>query len=489
MNPNTKVKIIAGASERVEKIGTVTDEKGNGRNRGKIPVYLELGRKTGTYWYEKDELEVLEELKEKPASPKIIILAIKKIQRDGGTQIREKIDEATVSDYAEDMRSGAVFPAVTVYFDGACYWLSDGYHRVLAAETIGTEEIPAEIRQGSQRDAILHSCGANASHGLRRTNQDKKNSVLRLLHDPEWKSWSDREVSRKCKVSQPFVSKIRQSLTDNIISEQQGVTDNQREDKQRIYKTKHGTIAVMNTAQIGKSSNQREFKQGDSIRVKPSYSLLAGQYGTIVSLPNQMSAIVQFEGNKRELINIEHLELESGRETKKNFSSSESLLELPNLSEQVSHPEVQQPMTPPHTHKKSALSQPTSFSSVSEELEEKQKQLGLKYNLSSDQVLPDVKRNYDNPTDAQVDDRAFVYPIAEPETINPNAIVNNFINQMEYLGTSHLKVVAKAIAIHKFDALEDVAVVLAQSPERAEMIVRAIANIYPDVARKVLQEN
>ena len=60
---------------------------------------------------------------------------------------------------------------------------------------------------------------------------------------------------------------------------------------------------------------------------------------------------------------------------------------------------------------------------------------------------------------------------------------------MEYLGTSHLKVVAKAISIHNSDALEDVAVALAQSPERAEMIVEAIANIYPDVARKVLEEN
>lgn len=68
------------------------------------------------------------------------------------------------------------------------------------------------------RDAILFSVGVNSSHGLRRTNADKRRSVMRLLDDAEWSTWSDREIARRCGVSQPFVGNLRPSdpkHTDN----------------------------------------------------------------------------------------------------------------------------------------------------------------------------------------------------------------------------------------------------------------------------------
>ena len=34
------------------------------------------------------------------------------------------------------MEEGAIFPPVTVFFDGEHFWLADGFHRVQAAETI-----------------------------------------------------------------------------------------------------------------------------------------------------------------------------------------------------------------------------------------------------------------------------------------------------------------------------------------------------------------
>jgi hypothetical protein len=38
---------------------------------------------------------------------------------------------------------------------------------------------------------VLHSAGANAMHGLRRTNADKRRTVMLLLQDEEWAAWSD----------------------------------------------------------------------------------------------------------------------------------------------------------------------------------------------------------------------------------------------------------------------------------------------------------
>jgi hypothetical protein len=57
--------------------------------------------------------------------------------------------------------------------------------------------IAADVRPGGQREAILHSVGANAKHGWRRSNEDKRKTVLTLLNDPEWAQWSDREIGRR----------------------------------------------------------------------------------------------------------------------------------------------------------------------------------------------------------------------------------------------------------------------------------------------------
>ena len=64
-------------------------------------------------------------------------------------------------------------------------------------------------RQGTQRDAVLFSVGANGSHGLRRTNADKRRAVETLLRDAEWSQWSNREVARKCSVDESLVRNMR----------------------------------------------------------------------------------------------------------------------------------------------------------------------------------------------------------------------------------------------------------------------------------------
>lgn len=174
------------------------------------------------------------------------MIEISQIRTDGGTQSRAKINEETVAEYAEAMADpNAVFPPAIVYYDGKEYWLADGFHRVAAWSRIGRVEVPADVRQGTRRDAILHSCAANSAHGLRRSNADKRRAVMTLLDDPEWSQWSDREIARRCAVSHEFVRKMRPSLS-TVDSEP------------RAYTTKHGTAAQMNTANIGGSKADQE---------------------------------------------------------------------------------------------------------------------------------------------------------------------------------------------------------------------------------------
>lgn len=130
--------------------------------------------------------------------------------RVGGT------NPETVTEYAEAMQGGAIFPAVILFSNGDGFFAADGFHRIAAARKAGLGAIPAEVRQGTLRDAILHAAGANADHGLRRTNADKRRAVTTLLTDPEWAGWSDRKIGEVARVDHKTVASIRRELTGEI---------------------------------------------------------------------------------------------------------------------------------------------------------------------------------------------------------------------------------------------------------------------------------
>lgn len=142
-----------------------------------------------------------------PAEPSTIALAT--ITRDPELLCRASgIDSATVAEYAELYKAGAPLPPVVVFTDGkGSNWLADGFHRCGAAEAAGLAEVPADVRQGGRREALLHAAGANAGHGLRRTNADKRRAVLLVI--AAFPKWSDRKVGQVCGVSHPFVGSVR----------------------------------------------------------------------------------------------------------------------------------------------------------------------------------------------------------------------------------------------------------------------------------------
>ena len=135
-------------------------------------------------------------------------IALASISINGGTQSRAAIDAAVVAEYVENIDA---LPAVMLFHDGTDYWLADGFHRHRAHVDAGRVEIEAIVRQGSRRDAILYSVGANSAHGLRRSNDDKRRAVETLLADAEWSAWSDRAIAKAAGVSHTFVQSIRNS--------------------------------------------------------------------------------------------------------------------------------------------------------------------------------------------------------------------------------------------------------------------------------------
>lgn len=128
---------------------------------------------------------------------------------DERCQPRVQMDLILIAEYAEAMKAGDEFPAVTVFRDGETYWLADGFHRLAAAKEAGKAHVVCDVYPGTIRDAILHAVGANAEHGKRRTNEDKRRAVKTLLNDPEWAEWTDHQIARQCAVSHMTVGRIR----------------------------------------------------------------------------------------------------------------------------------------------------------------------------------------------------------------------------------------------------------------------------------------
>lgn len=179
------------------------------------------------------------------ARPVIERLSLTAIRTDGGTQPRAQMDMVYVADLAQAIQDGANIPAIITYYDGADYWLADGFHRYNASQQLDRVTIDTEVRQGTRRDAVLCSVGANATHGLRRTNGDKRRAVETLLRDEEWVKWSDGDIARKCAVSVMTVGRIRQELISN------NVIDSPVE----RFVQRNGTIYTMNAAKIGRTTS------------------------------------------------------------------------------------------------------------------------------------------------------------------------------------------------------------------------------------------
>jgi hypothetical protein len=94
-----------------------------------------------------------------------------------------------------------------VFQDGNKYVLADGFHRVAAARRNHFRDVLAEIRPGTQTDALHYALSANTGPGLARTYKDKRRSVALAL--AQWPDLSTRELARICAVSDPFVTTWR----------------------------------------------------------------------------------------------------------------------------------------------------------------------------------------------------------------------------------------------------------------------------------------
>jgi len=139
----------------------------------------------------------------------------KRIRTDLGTQMRIAMNEDVVKEYAEAMQAGCEFPALRAYFDepNDVIILADGFHRLAAHNKVRpNDQILVELIIGTAEDAQWESIGANKAHGLRRTNEDKRNAIKQALTHSKGTELSDRQIAEHVGVHHVTVGTVRKEM-------------------------------------------------------------------------------------------------------------------------------------------------------------------------------------------------------------------------------------------------------------------------------------
>lgn len=131
-------------------------------------------------------------------------------------QARVSVSEAAERDYFE-LASNSLAglwpfkdPVEIFECDGVMY-LTDGWQRCHSMVKAGKTEVYARVVRGSCKDDVVAAvCIANAKHGLRRTNDDKRRAVKIALE--QWPEATAASIAEKCGVSWPLANSVKKEM-------------------------------------------------------------------------------------------------------------------------------------------------------------------------------------------------------------------------------------------------------------------------------------
>jgi transposase-like protein len=138
---------------------------------------------------------------------------IEDIQLDARCQARAKIDNDAVDDYAAAYERGDDLPPIDVFLVAGKPYVVNGFHRFTAQLKNGVSFLrTTTVGTGTIDDAIWHASRANATNGLRRTNEDKRRAVRLALESAVGSEQSSRVIAEWVGVHHDLVSKVRSEV-------------------------------------------------------------------------------------------------------------------------------------------------------------------------------------------------------------------------------------------------------------------------------------
>ena len=140
-------------------------------------------------------------------------MKLSEIKIEPELMMRVGINQEIVDEYAQALLDGDKFPPIILFHDGDEYHLADGWKRYYAHKKSGLEIIDADVRMGTYDDAFDYAFAhANHSNGERYSSEDKRHALALALQQERYLNQSDRELSKKLRVSHTFVSKVRKIM-------------------------------------------------------------------------------------------------------------------------------------------------------------------------------------------------------------------------------------------------------------------------------------
>lgn len=143
------------------------------------------------------------------AAPSPTTIPLARITLDPDLQPRV---DGVDSDHVRELEAIAEdWPPLKVVARGDGFVLVDGFHRYAAAQNLALASVPVLVL-AVREDEDLHALAfaLNAMHGRPLTLSDRRAFAVRLLRSNP--TSSDREIGRRCGLTQPTVAKVRQEL-------------------------------------------------------------------------------------------------------------------------------------------------------------------------------------------------------------------------------------------------------------------------------------
>ena len=135
----------------------------------------------------------------------------------------QSFDEGAVTRYVEALENGDKLPPVELFtwdaedgWDGTPYFVGAGFHRIEAYRRYGKKEIPATctVIEGGRENAYAAaqwcSVTSNATHGLPRTQADRRRAVkLAIEAQPHL---NDSRIAKLVRVDSKTVARVRAEM-------------------------------------------------------------------------------------------------------------------------------------------------------------------------------------------------------------------------------------------------------------------------------------
>ena len=178
-------------------------------------------------------------------------------------QPRISIDQSVVEEYAEVLRGDArALPPIDVFLVGTeeTPYVVDGYHRWHAHRLVESEWLRCNVvGRGTLDEGRWVSTRSNRTHGLRRSNEDKRAAVLSALATEIGQEQSNRVIAEHVGVSADLVSAVRSEWEASLSGKRVEVTEStpggakprkRRGRDGKLYPVRPEPVAVVDAAPI-----------------------------------------------------------------------------------------------------------------------------------------------------------------------------------------------------------------------------------------------